>query len=505
MKTKQRTILAKKLFGRKGRYWVFPSAPKPKVPMADSVRAALPLYATYPEFLLLTEPSLVACALPDKTEVLKTCRQIKVAKGDFLANDWLKRVSKTWRESLSPEFAFRPMSGNVRYWWCKVLSAKGASALWTYLLFAVDTGGRLLRYTFYSAGEKNDDSHYYLVRSSKTRFEKEETYKSSKQFIANVRKISRKGEHFICQEETRDEFIQAIKNRDGTFCVEYQMYYMPWQMMNEDCSMKDVLRILCLFLKGGIPAISNAIEWALCEHNNRKPFDLGTELVKKLTKAEKSGCQEIVDTIHAVGVTSETPRGQIVYPTFLNKRGRPVHWESTLYYLPKRVSRKVKALVRVCASLDKDIFPYHQRELGKIFSAGIGVRRNYKLALFWEKKALRRGSAAARHEVSKLKAMLDPDQKRKSTKRRERLQTIITEALRNFTTGKNNREIVCDQVYEILVEAECCIDDGRMTKKDGSAVLRMCDNVLRGIDDGSISASPPSPHNPKISLLMPDV
>lgn len=496
MKTKQRTLLAKKLFERKGQYWLFPSAPKPKVPMADSVRVALPLYATYPEFLLLTEPSLVACALPDKTDVLKACRQIKVTKDDFLANVWMKRVSKTWRESLSPEFAFRSMSGNVSYWWCKVLSAKGASALWTYLLLAVDTGGRLVRYTFYSAGEINDDSHYYLVRSSKTRFEKEETYKSAKTFITNVRKISRKGEHFICQEETRDEFIQAIKNRDGTFCVEYQMYYMPWQMMNEDCSMKDVLRVLCLFLKGGIPAISNAIEWTLCEHNSRKPFDLGIELVKKLTKAEKSGCQEIVDTIHAVGVTSKTPSGQIVCPTFLNKRGRPVHWESTLYYLPKNVSRKVKALIRVCASLDKDILPYHLHELGKIFSTGSGVRRNYKLALFWEKKALRRGSVTARHEVSRLKAILDPELKRKSTKRREELQSKIAETLRNFSTGKSNDETSNNLVYDILVEAECCIHDGKMTKKDGCAVLRLCDSALREIDVGSMSILPQSPHNP---------
>ena len=497
MKTKERTIVAKKLFGRKGRYWLFPSAPKPKIPMADSVHVALPLYATYPEFLRQTEPSLVACALPDKDDVLKVCRQIKVAKGDFLANAWMKRVLKTWRESLSPEFAFRPKSGNVRYWWCKVLSAKGASALWTYLLFAVDTGGRLLRYTFYSAGEINDDSHYYLVRSCKTRFEKEERYKSSKTLIANVRKISRKGEHFICQEETRDEYIQAIKNRDGTFCVEYQMYYMPWQMMNEDCSMKDVLRILCLFLKGGIPAISNATEWTLCEHNSRKPFDLGIELVKRLAKAEKSGCQEIVDTIHAVGVTSKTPSGQIVYPTFLNKRWRPVHWESTLYYLPKSVSRKVKALIRVCASLDKDILPYHLHELGKIFSTGSGVRRNYKLALFWEKKALRRGSATARQEVSKLKAILDPEHKRKSTKRRARFQSKIAVALRNFTTGKINCEDAYDLIYDILVAAECCEHDGRMTPKDSSIVLRLCSGALMGIDDVSASASPPSPHNPK--------
>jgi len=77
MNAKNRSISAKKFFERKGRYWQFPPAPKPKVPMVDSVRAALPLYVTYPEFLQEIKYSLVACALPDKVEALRVCRQIK--------------------------------------------------------------------------------------------------------------------------------------------------------------------------------------------------------------------------------------------------------------------------------------------------------------------------------------------------------------------------------------------------------------------------------------------
>ena len=102
----------------------------------------------------------------------------------------------------------------------------------------------------------------------------------------------------------------------------------------------------------------------------------------------------------------------------------------------------------MCASLDKDILPYHMHELGKIFSTGSGVSRNYKLALFWEKKAFRCGSRAAQHEVRRLKAILDPEHKRKSTKRRERLQSKIDVALRNFTTDKINGENAYYLIYD---------------------------------------------------------
>ncbi len=409
---------ARRLFVRKGRYWTFPTAPKPKVGIEGKVSAALPLYLPYPEFLQQAGSSLVDCNPPSKEEALQACRQIKVAKGDFLAKEWMKDVLKTWRETLSPDFAFQSADGSTRYWWCGVMSAKGSNDVQTYLLLAIDARGGLLRYSFYSAGEINENSHSYLIRFQKTRFEREETYKSAKSFMTDVRNISRKREHFICWETTRDEFLQAMMNRDGTFYMEYQMYYMTWQMASDGHSMKDVMRIVRLFIKGGIPSIACEIGWKLCEHNRRLPFDIGAALVKTLERAEKTGCTEIAETIRAVGVSSETRKGQMVCPVFLNERGRPVHWNTTLFYLPKSTSRKVRAAIRICASLDKESLPYHLHELGMIFSRGRGVRRNYRLALFWEKKALRKGSSAARHEVCRLKAILNLGQKEKSARKR---------------------------------------------------------------------------------------
>ncbi len=414
----KKKLAPRRLFVRKGRHWCFPAAPKPRVCIGENIRVALPLYLPYPEFLLQAGSSLTACKPPSKEEALQACRQIKVEKGDFLAKKWMKNVSKTWRETLSPDFAFQSADGGIRYWWCGVMSAKGACDILTYLLLAVDARGELLRYSFYSTGEISEGSHHYLIRFNKTRFQREETYKSAKAFMSNVRNITRKGEHFICWETTRDEFFQAILNRDGTFCMEYQMYHMPWQMASDGHSMEDVLRMVRLFIKGGIPSIACAIGWKLCEHNRRKPFDIGATLKKNLEKAEKSGCHEIADTIRAVGVTSETQKGQIVCPVFLDAKGRPVHWNTTLFHLPKSTSMKVRAAIRICASLDKESLPYHLHELGTIFSEGRGVRRNNRLALFWEKKALRNGVSAARHEVCRLKAILDPGHKEKSARKR---------------------------------------------------------------------------------------
>ena len=241
-------LVEKNLFVRNGLFWRFPRSPKPKIVTCGRVKAVLPLYLTYPEFLQHTESSLVSSQLPCKDEALQVCWQIKVPKDDFLANAWMKHVFKIWAESLSPEFAFKAECSNVRYWWCKVPSAKGGRDLWTYLILAVDAEGKLLRYAFYSAGERNDDGHYYLIRAQKGRYEKEEIFSSAKTFIASVCKLSRKGDHFICMEKARDEYVQAIINRDGTFCLEYQMYHMPWQFESDGRSMKDVLRLLRLFL-----------------------------------------------------------------------------------------------------------------------------------------------------------------------------------------------------------------------------------------------------------------
>ncbi len=483
-------IVENDLFVREGRFWKFPKAPKPKIASYGCVQAVLPLYLTYPEFLQQAESSLVSSRLPDKNEALQVCWQIKVPRDDFLANAWMKCVFKTWAESLSPEFAFQAKSSNVRYWWCKVLSAKGGCGLWTYLVLAVDSGGMLLSYTFYSAGKIKNDRHYYLVRSRETRFEKEETYKSSEAFIANVRKISRRGENFICQEETREEYLQGVMNRNGTFYIEYQSYHMPWQMACDGCGMKEVFRLLRLFLKGGVPAIACELEWNLCEHHRRQLFDIGADLAKKLAKAEKTGRHEIAATIRAIGITPNQPNGQLMCPVFLDKRGKPVEWCTTLHYLPKNASRNLLTAIRICASLENDPFPFHMHELGMIFSTGHGAMRNYKLALFWERKALRHGSASARHEISWLRAMLDPERKRKSAKRRERLQSKIAAALRDFSKGKDNDETAYDRVYDILLDAEYDLHDGKMTRKDGNAVLRQCDCALSGIADGLMSAAP---------------
>ena len=92
--------------------------------------------------------------------------------------------------------------------------------------------------------------------------------------------------------------------------------------------------------------------------------------------------------------------------------------------------------------------------------------------------------------------MLDPDREQKSVKRRDRLQSKIAAALRDFSSGKDNEETAYDRVYDILLDAEYDLHDGTMTKQDGCAVLRQCDCVLMGIDDGSVAVSPPTASSP---------
>ena len=142
------------------------------------------------------------------------------------------------------------------------------------------------------------------------------------------------------------------------------------------------------------------------------------------------------------------------------------------------MSKKLRAMIRVCASLGKDPWPYDLHALGEIFSTGCGVRRNYELALFWEKKALRHGSAAAQHAVRRLKALLDPGHIHKSAKIRERLESKIAEISRNFLVGKIKVKVASNQISAVQEDVECDMYDGKMTPKDGNAVLRACERAF---------------------------
>ena len=191
----------------------------------------------------------------------------------------------------------------------------------------------------------------FIVRTHETRFEKEVCLQNARSFFAHIRRMHNNDDHMICGDSDSDEYVQAQRNRDGTFYMEYQLYHMPWQMKLDKIAFAELIRITKQYLKGGIPAIANEVEWALCEHNIRKPVDLGLVLKAQLEKAEKARRELVVETLHAVGITGMTKAGDFVVPLFVSKRGRLVHWTSSLYYLPKSTSKHIQAMVKVAAAL----------------------------------------------------------------------------------------------------------------------------------------------------------
>ena len=404
----------KQTFVREDRFWQLPNAPQPRIATMGSVHRDLPLYVTYPEFVAAAGKRLNwERKVPSKDEVLQICRQIKVDQADFLACVWMKAVKKAWAETLTPRFLFCSADTDEQYIWCEVRSAKGWDAR-TFLLLAVDRCGSLLRYTFYSPRNASGRCMEFIVRTHETRFEKEVCPQNVRSFFAHIRSMHNTEDHMICSDGDCDEYIQAARNRDGTFYMEYQLYHMPWQMKLDKIVLEELIRITKRYLHGGIPAIANEAEWSVCEHNTRKLVDLGLVLKAQLEKAERVGRKMVVETLHAIGISARTKACDYVVPLFVSKRGRLVHWNTSQYYLPRDTSKYLRTMVKVGAALLDPSSAQYPHEVGEAFADGEGVPRDNRLALYWERRAYRNGSYRAQSEIRRLKALLDPKRELRS-------------------------------------------------------------------------------------------
>lgn len=448
--------------------WRLPTAPLPRVATCASVRRALPHYVTYPEFVALAEGELRPCSMPERADVLRVCKLI-TAGDDFLAVMWIRDVKKSWRETLEPRLAFESAKGDVRYWWCWVKAAKGWN-VGTYLVLAVDIQGRLLRYTFYSDGASGDELRSFYIRfHNAARQEEEVRIRTEEELIAGVRRMSAKEDNVICCEECRDEYIQASRNSDGTFYVEYQLYHMPWQLKCDKISVDEFVRLIKLYCAGGVPAIANECKWTCCRRYDRRPFDLGIALRARLADAERTRRLMIAKTIRALGVNEMTRKGEIVFPLFVDKGDRPVRWTTSKYYLPKRMSKRDRSIIEVAAALFDDSWAHHAHVAGRIFAEGNGVDQDNRIALFWEKRAAKLGSTECKHAIAQLTALLDPNREKKSHALRIGHETKLKQLCDDYSRKKLSQEkaikwVLLDKIAfeeqsydKLLTEGDACV------------------------------------------------
>ena len=419
--------------------WRFPTAPIPKIATCASVRRALPHYVTYPEFVALVEGEIKPSRMPERADALRVCKTI-TAGDDFLAVAWMRDVKKSWRDTLEPRLAFESDKGDVRYWWCWVNAAKGWK-VGTYLVLAVDAKGHLLRYAFYSDGASGGELRRFYIRfHNAARQEEEIRFRTEKELIAGIRRMSMKDDNVICNEECRDEYIQASRNSDGTFYVEYQLYHMPWQLKCDKVSIEEFIRLIKLYCASGVPAIANECKWTCCKRYDRKPFDLGTALRARLVKAERSGNLMIAKTIRALGVNEKTRRGELVFPLFVDKRGRPVRWTTSQYYLPNGLSKRRRSIVEVAAALFDCSWAHYAHIAGRNFAEGKGLDQDNRIALFWEKRAAKLGSTECKHAIAQLTALLDPNREKKSCALRIRHETKLKQLCDDYLRKKLSQE-----------------------------------------------------------------
>lgn len=457
--------------GQKNYGWRMPMTPIPKIATCASVRRALPHYVTHPEFVALAADEIKPSRVPARIDALRACKTI-TAGDDFLAVAWMRDVKKSWRTTLEPRLAFESAKGDVRYWWCWVKAAKGWD-VGTYLVLAVDTRGRLLRYAFYSDGASGDELRRFYIRFHDANWQEEEVcFHKEDELIEGIRRMSMKDDNVICSEERRDEYIQASRNSDGTFYVEYQLYHMPWQLKCDKVSVDELVRLIRLYCAGGVPAIANECKWTCCKRYDRKLFDLGVALQDRLAEAETSRHTMIAKTIRALGVNEKTRKGTVVYPLFVDKNDRPVRWTTSQYYLPKRLSKRDRSIVEVAAALFDGSWAHYAHVAGRIFAEGKGIGQDNRIALFWEKRAAKLGSTDCKHAIAQLAALLDPNREKKSRALRIGHETRLKQLCEDYSQKKLSQEKAIGWVLYDKISFEGQSYDRLLTEGDICAVSK---------------------------------
>ena len=407
-----------------------------------------------------------AATLPDKERVLQVIRGV-IPDRRFLIHKWMLDVHKAWRESLTPKFAFSSRKTSELFWWCEVGSAKGWN-IKTYILIAVDLAGKLMRYTFCSDGPTGPGRCSFCIRfHDAAHREREVSYKSAQLFVRNISKMVRCGDNMLCIENDREEYVQASRNRDGTFYVEYQLYHMPWQMCLRKAAVEQLAMIVRQFCAGGIPAISNAYAWRCCSRPDRVEFNLSKLYKSAIAKAEGRNRQMFQKTVRSL-----ENEGKELFAPLLVKDNKPYWWNLSIEYLPKECSRRMMAAVEVAAALADSEPSLYSHKVGQRFLRGEGVTRDYALALFWERRALRQGSSLAGTEVVRLKNLMNPRRKEKSLGVCKRLVAEIERMRSDGGERRTDRFDESNRLECVEISVEEYVSNGLLMPHDATKVYK---------------------------------
>ena len=445
--------------------WVFPRTHVIKFSTSQSVSKLLPCYATYSEFQKAMGQDVTAVTLPDRERVIQVIRGV-VPDRRFLIHKWMLDVHKAWRESLTPKFAFASRKTSEQFWWCEVGSAKGWN-IKTYVLVAVDSAGKLMRYTFYSDGPTGPERRSFCIRfHDAAHREREVSYKSARPFIRNISKMNRYGDNMLCTENDREEYVQASRNRDGTFYVEYQLYHMPWQMCMRKTTGEQLAMIVRQFCAGGIPAIANGYAWHCCSRPDRVEFNLSKLYNCAIANAKGRNRQMFQKTV----CTLENG-GKELFAPLLVKDAKPHWWNLSIEYLPKSCSHRMTAAVEVAAALVDSEMSLYSHKVGQRFLHGDGVPRDYGLALFWEQRARRQGCSLAESAIERVRNITDPQRKAKSAAIRDELVAEAESIMAKATGGRIDDDWLQEQLEAVEFSCERKLDEGALTKGDAKKVV----------------------------------
>ena len=243
-------------------------------------------------------------------------------------------------------------------------------------------------------------------------------------------------------------------------------------MKCDKVSTDEFIRLIKRYCAGGVPAIANECKWTCCKRYDRRPFDLGVALRARLAKAEKSRRLMTAKTIRALGVNEETRKGELVFPLFVDRSGRPVRWTESQYYLPKRLSKRDRAIVEVAAALFDGSWAHHAHVAGRIFAEGKGLGQDNRIALFWEKRAAKLGSTECKHAIVQLTALLDPNREKKSRALRIGHETKLKQLCEEYSQKKLSQEKAIGWVLYDKISFEEQSYDRLLTAGDICAVSK---------------------------------
>ncbi len=213
-----------------------------------SVAEVYPAFVTYSDYLRYKPDDLEALPPLKREELIAILEQIPEVSQHLLYS------FEILADQLNVLHVAHTPSTGERHLWCACPSPRQASEHYTSLLVAVDSTGKVLRYTLLSGYQSLPEERFSFVYENGWF----ESVKELEEYFSRCQEE----DFFIVVPLAYSEFFQGIQTEDGLWQVEWQIHNVKWQFRTvKSVPLARVLEMLHTYLAQGVVALQTMERW----------------------------------------------------------------------------------------------------------------------------------------------------------------------------------------------------------------------------------------------------